>query len=861
MTTTVTPRKQCPTCGKPLPQGSPAGLCPSCLLAQGAETDPGGPEPKTRFEPPALEEVAALFPQLEVISLLGAGGMGAVYKARQPELDRFVALKLLPKDGAEENNFAERFNREARAMARLSHPNIVGVHEFGQAGGLFYFLMEFVDGANLRQLGQAGRMSAREALQIIPQICDALQYAHDEGVVHRDIKPENVLVDRKGRVKIADFGLAKILGHDAEAGRLTVEGQVMGTPHYMAPEQVERPMTVDHRADIYALGVVFYELLTGDLPIGKFQPPSRKVQVDVRLDEIVLRALENDPDRRYQRASEVKSRVETVTGTPGQMSTPGTDAEPETPGVRHLRWAGIPVVVERDGEREVSFNGALGVVAAVLFTTAAGMGLVHLVSGREHVIPRLCYFIAGWTAFLAIRSTLNRKKPVPERAANGTVILPPPKRFPYLRHQLVLAAVFLAVVGTHFLKLNVLNPMLGIQSPGALVQARRDPASGVMRVEVPGRGHLELLAVSRAGSAPNQWWRPDGRPATNASFEVHALGNVGRDAGPAHVFIVRALELPDGAEGPFLAASEPDATMTSGGTVFDKGKRLAGGHAMVLALRNPGRVTALRAGLTLEPRRPVFSYDPQARRTTTSSLPGDPRWQITMHGETDTPNGAHITMVMPRVSSDWQVQILAVDLAGQERTERMVSGTGTPSGGESIWTCSFPKLLLKDVKEFRVAVRRVQWFEFQGVELEPKSVLPTAKPLKFGDVVSLMFDELIDFDTGKAMKFSANGIGESDLWARQQGFDALAREGHLEILNTEFGTVQDSDWDTLTPQQVVDSVYSSRFAPNTLKPLTGALATRTFSYQTREGGFGLIRLEGFANCRPGVTLSIKPVKR
>lgn len=294
-----------------MPAGALAGFCPACLLAQGADTDDGG----GWIEPPALGDVAKLFPQLEILDLLGAGGMGAVYKARQPALDRIVALKILPTGNRGETNFAERFNREARALARLNHPNIVAVHEFGQAGALSYFIMEFVDGANLRRLEQGSRLSPREALQIIPQICDALQYAHDQGVVHRDIKPENVLVDRKGRVKIADFGLAKILGHDPEAARLTAEGQVMGTPHYMA-EQVEKPLAVDHRADIYALGVVFYEMLTGDLPLGKFPPPSRKVQVDVRLDDVVLRALENDPARRYQRASEVKSQVETITSTP-----------------------------------------------------------------------------------------------------------------------------------------------------------------------------------------------------------------------------------------------------------------------------------------------------------------------------------------------------------------------------------------------------------------------------------------------------------------------------------------------------------------------------------------------------------------
>jgi serine/threonine protein kinase len=154
--------------------------------------------------------------------------------------------------------------------------------------------MEYVDGLNLRQLERAGRLSPPEALKLVPQICEALQFAHDAGIVHRDIKPENILLDKTGRVKIADFGIAKILGSDQVRQTFT-QGQVLGTPHYMAPEQVERPQEVDRRADIYSLGVVFYEMLTGELPLGKFAPPSWKVQVDVRLDEVVLRALEKEP--------------------------------------------------------------------------------------------------------------------------------------------------------------------------------------------------------------------------------------------------------------------------------------------------------------------------------------------------------------------------------------------------------------------------------------------------------------------------------------------------------------------------------------------------------------------------------------
>jgi serine/threonine protein kinase len=365
-----------------LPAGTLAGLCPACLLQQGAAADTAtGPKTKP-FVPPTVEEVARLFPQLEILGFLGKGGMGAVYKARQPALDRFVALKILPAQSvAPDPGFAERFTREARALARLSHPNIVAVFEYGQvsasgagvspalgspspgiegnAGGtpapaaetpapllpapLPYFIMEFVDGVNLRQLQKAGRLSPREALQIVPQICDALQYAHDEGVVHRDIKPENVLVDRKGRVKIADFGLAKIMGRNPESLRLTGEGQVMGTPHYMAPEQVEHPLTVDHRADIFSLGVVFYEMLTGELPLGKFQPPSRKVQMDVRLDDVVLRALEKEPERRYQHAGEVKSAVETIASgtthsglTARNQPTVPAEARGETTGESRL---------------------------------------------------------------------------------------------------------------------------------------------------------------------------------------------------------------------------------------------------------------------------------------------------------------------------------------------------------------------------------------------------------------------------------------------------------------------------------------------------------------------------------------------
>ena len=341
--TQIIPRK-CPQCGAELKPDVSEGLCPACLLQRGIATEGGAPPGTPPFTPPTIPDLAKLFPQLEIFELIGKGGMGAVYKARQPALDRFVALKILAPRAGGDLDFAARFTREARALAKLSHPNIVAVHDFGTVGQasslspskisggksetgatsvLHFFIMEYVDGPNLRQIEQAGKLSPREALEIIPQICAALQFAHDEGIVHRDIKPENILLDKKGRVKIADFGLAKILGQEPKDFRLTGVRDVVGTPHYMAPEQVEKPQTVDHRADIYSLGVVFYEMLTGELPLGKFQPPSQRVQVDVRLDEIVMRSLEKDPQRRYQHVSEVKTRVETIaqTSAPQAVST------------------------------------------------------------------------------------------------------------------------------------------------------------------------------------------------------------------------------------------------------------------------------------------------------------------------------------------------------------------------------------------------------------------------------------------------------------------------------------------------------------------------------------------------------------
>jgi serine/threonine protein kinase len=339
-----------------LPSTATAGLCPRCLMAEAMVPTQADADPAAARQTLAPEELAPFFPQLEILECLGRGGMGVVYKARQKSLNRFVALKLLAPERVRDAQFAERFTREAQALAALSHPNIVTIYDFGQAGGFYFLLMEFVDGVNLRQLLRARKFTPEEALAIVPPLCDALQLAHDRGIVHRDIKPENLLLDKDGRVKVADFGIAKMLGAVDAAGKGSgasapenATQTAVGTPSYSAPEQKTDPQRVDSRADIYSLGVVFYEMLTGELPGKRIEPPSHKVQIDVRLDEVVLRALEQNPVLRYQQVSEVKTMVETIVATNPKPMAPSAHSQPSTQtmnlNTNKSFWRGLVVSV------------------------------------------------------------------------------------------------------------------------------------------------------------------------------------------------------------------------------------------------------------------------------------------------------------------------------------------------------------------------------------------------------------------------------------------------------------------------------------------------------------------------------------
>ncbi|HEY1334011.1 MAG TPA: serine/threonine-protein kinase, partial [Myxococcaceae bacterium] len=247
--------------------------------------------------------------------LVGKGGMGEVHRAVQLSLGRVVAVKILSGELAADPTFVARFDKEAAALATLSHPNVVSIVDKGKAENTYYLVMEFVDGPSLREVMRSPLLDIPGALRIIMEIARAIDYAHSRGVVHRDLKPENILFDEQagGIAKVTDFGLATFFDDSKLTSRFNVtETHVsMGTLSYMAPEQRVDAKNADHRADIYSLGVMLYELLVGEVPIGTFDPPSqRRPGTDKRLDGIVLRCLKPSPADRYQRVADLMLDLE-----------------------------------------------------------------------------------------------------------------------------------------------------------------------------------------------------------------------------------------------------------------------------------------------------------------------------------------------------------------------------------------------------------------------------------------------------------------------------------------------------------------------------------------------------------------------
>ena len=362
------------------------------LSALGRELlDTGGSKPSGPWMPPTAEELHKLLPEYEIVKMLGRGGMGAVYMGKQISLDRPVAIKIL--SGALEDSdasFAERFKNEAKAMGKLTHPGIVAVHDFGETeGGLLYIVMEFVEGTDVsRMIAKEGRLHTEHAMAITAHVCDALGYAHERGIIHRDIKPANIMVGYDGVVKVADFGLAKMT-QSANTG-LTQSGMAMGTLHYMAPEALMLGGAVDHRADIYAVGVMLYQMLVGKLPQGIFELPSTLVPgLDPRYDGIISKALREDREVRYQNIRDMRADLDSIlTRTVVKVEEEAEKAPAALPTqARPQRTAGQPYrpppsAPPQPHQAAKSSSGGLAWLSAGVIVVAAGAYLL-LRGGNE----------------------------------------------------------------------------------------------------------------------------------------------------------------------------------------------------------------------------------------------------------------------------------------------------------------------------------------------------------------------------------------------------------------------------------------------------------------------------------------------
>lgn len=293
------------------------GLSPIGLLD---EVLSDGPD-EAGWVPPPASELESCLPGYRDFAFIDRGGMGAVYSAIQTSLERKVAIKILPPDLGEDPLFVDIFHSEARLLARLQHPNIVAIYDFGRNDlGHLYIVMEYVEGTSLLEILQKhGPLDTMRAMEITAQVCAGLQFAHDRKVIHRDIKPTNILIDDRDSVRVADFGLAQ--GLQQGAPTVSPGGRLLriGTPVYSAPEQMKAGAVVDARADIYSLGVTLYEMLTGRLPSIPLQPPSKISGTPSMLDRLVLQAMDPDPARRPASAA---AMAEGLRSTARRLSTP-----------------------------------------------------------------------------------------------------------------------------------------------------------------------------------------------------------------------------------------------------------------------------------------------------------------------------------------------------------------------------------------------------------------------------------------------------------------------------------------------------------------------------------------------------------
>jgi serine/threonine protein kinase len=316
------------------------------------------------FQAPEIDDLAPLFPTYHIESLIAIGGMGAVYKAVQKSLDRPVAIKILPQEFSRDPNFCTGFEAEAKSMACLNHPNLIGVYDFGEVNGMLFIIMEYVAGQSLFHYAHGHRLAQDDVIQLMVGVCQGLAHAHENGIVHRDIKPSNVLLDQNKEPKIGDFGLARPVGKDHVPG-----AQIYGTPGYTAPEVINAPLSVNHRADIFSIGVLIHELITGRLPADDPRRASLIVGCDPRFDEIIRRATDPSPELRYPNAhlllGEILKIQQPIVATPpsAHVAPPPAFAARPTPRL----VAAAPVVKKSSGIFSSSGLAMLALAAVLGF--------------------------------------------------------------------------------------------------------------------------------------------------------------------------------------------------------------------------------------------------------------------------------------------------------------------------------------------------------------------------------------------------------------------------------------------------------------------------------------------------------------
>ena len=327
------------------------------------------------FIAPQIAELAPLFPAYNFDCLIATGGMGAVYRAVQKSLDRKVAIKILPQEFGKDAAFAASFEAEAKAMARLNHPNLIGVFDFGEVNGMLYIVMEYVPGKSLYHSAHGRAIEVSKVIDLITGICSGLSHAHKFGIIHRDIKPSNILLDQNAQPKIGDFGLARPVNAKIPEGT-----DIFGTPHYTAPEVLRSPQAVGHRADIFSVGILLHELLTGRLPTEDPRPASTIIKCDHRFDEIIRRASDPMPELRYFSADEIIRDLQTITRPAGtaksaKSSAPAGSAAPVAPGAapqtaRRAATKGTPRKVLARQAQPITYRRQLSLLPTIVITMA-----------------------------------------------------------------------------------------------------------------------------------------------------------------------------------------------------------------------------------------------------------------------------------------------------------------------------------------------------------------------------------------------------------------------------------------------------------------------------------------------------------